>query len=353
MRFETGIGAKLEFKFVKGHRNPYAGVNIEDKDCFTLPPSTGDQPELDLSLVLLSLAFDRGLFGSRTPEELWEGPEKYIEQDEDVANQAGFVQSDQAGVLDTELAMKEASLNPKLREMCQSVGLVARDSMYAFRRLAITEVRRGSGTEFAKEFAGHKMGGRSMYAYDNLGMQDVDMQNMRLGTEEVYSRTELRKIFGQVPDQLWTGDTETAEQANYRRAEELMIEDTQYKDVEKKLRDILRDCAVLLDMPDLGYNESIVNSYSKKLQAMDDDIDADSGDQRRAQQGLRTYWVLHEKYRKEVKEQQSTEVKAASKVASKRSKTTEGVRWAYTSSAMHGFLRRRRGLYQAAAGPRA
>lgn len=75
MRFETGIGAKLEFKFVKGHRNPYAGVNIEDKDCFTLPPSTGDQPELDLSLVLLSLAFDRGLFGSRTPEELWEGPE--------------------------------------------------------------------------------------------------------------------------------------------------------------------------------------------------------------------------------------------------------------------------------------
>jgi hypothetical protein len=93
--------------------------------------------------------------------------------------------------------MKESSLNPKLREICDLVGLFERNTMYSFRRTALVESRRTSGTEFAREVANHTVDGDSIWAYDHDSLEDFDMTNFRLKNDSSVSRESLRQRFSQ------------------------------------------------------------------------------------------------------------------------------------------------------------
>ena len=66
--------AEIKDEYVK-IPDPYRGVDVEEQRCFILSPSTGDQPQVDLSLLLLCLACERGMFGERLPGELWASDE--------------------------------------------------------------------------------------------------------------------------------------------------------------------------------------------------------------------------------------------------------------------------------------
>lgn len=93
--------------------------------------------------------------------------------------------------------MHESSLNPQLQKMCELVGLFARNTMYSLRRTAITEVRRDSGTEAARELAAHVPESNSIYAYDDEGLADADVVNARMNLPAM-PRSEIRKMFNQV-----------------------------------------------------------------------------------------------------------------------------------------------------------
>lgn len=157
-RFENveGIAARITFKYLKNQRNPYTKQLVEGKKTFTFLPTRGERFEFDLSAILLALAFSRGLFPFQTLEELHACENVYIPTVAKVASQPVFVAADHSGDIDVNTAMREYSLNPKLQSMCRSVGLLEQNTIYAFRRTAITETRREMGTEFARELAGHK-----------------------------------------------------------------------------------------------------------------------------------------------------------------------------------------------------
>ena len=87
-------------------------------------------------------------------------------------------------------------MNVKLREMCDTVGLLDRNTLYSFRRAAIIETRRTMGTEVAKELAGHNQDSQTIYEYDDEPLEDLDLVNMRLDLEQM-SRAELRAMFAQ------------------------------------------------------------------------------------------------------------------------------------------------------------
>jgi hypothetical protein len=92
--------------------------------------------------------------------------------------------------------MKQTSLNDRLQLTCSDVGLYQRLTMYSWRRTAILETRRAEGIEAARDLAGHRSGSNSIYAYDNIGLSDKDINAARLGEEQV-SRSDLRKMFDQ------------------------------------------------------------------------------------------------------------------------------------------------------------
>lgn len=55
---------------------------------FTLLPSRAERFEFDLSLVILALAYERGLFGDRSLEDLYNGDEREIPVVPEVSEQA-------------------------------------------------------------------------------------------------------------------------------------------------------------------------------------------------------------------------------------------------------------------------
>jgi hypothetical protein len=88
-RWEAAIAASATFRFHKGYRNPHAEeAMIDSARVFKFMPTQGDLFEFDLSLILFGLAFDRGLFGSRSLDDLLTGNDKFLAHDPVVANQA-------------------------------------------------------------------------------------------------------------------------------------------------------------------------------------------------------------------------------------------------------------------------
>jgi hypothetical protein len=76
----------------------------------------------------------------------------------EVREQAVFVAANQAGGIDVFKPMRSSALNPKLQDLCISIGLLARNTYYSFRRTAIVETRRKHGSEAARDLAFHKPG---------------------------------------------------------------------------------------------------------------------------------------------------------------------------------------------------
>jgi hypothetical protein len=191
-----GIGVKGIFRFQKGFRVPHQQKQISAERRFTILPLQSNHYHLDLALVLTALAFSRGLFHYESLQELFDDSPVHIKQVESVSKQAVFLASDQAGISVSRKPMRENSLNPKLREMCDLVGLYARNTVYGFRRGAIVDQRRKMGTEISQELAGHTMHGKSIYSYDEVGIADLDLANIRAGSK-VKDRNYIREMFSQ------------------------------------------------------------------------------------------------------------------------------------------------------------
>ncbi|KAK6431995.1 hypothetical protein LTR95_011842 [Oleoguttula sp. CCFEE 5521] len=293
-----GIAVTVPFKYTKNQRNPHTKKMIEATKTFTFLPTRGSRLQFDLSAILLGLAFSRGLFDKKyeTIADLHKSEEMFIAHNPTVAKQAVFVQVDQAGKLVVDRAMNEHTLNDKLREMCIMVGLLSHFSMYSLRRSAIIETRRSSGTEFAKELAGHKPYSTAIVSYDNVGLADVDITALRLGEDAgMVSRQTIRDMFSQsriarfqepnpTPDPGFTGAatvtptmttpsaiTSTSQLKNHLedRAKDTMHADQQYIDIELELSALLNDIAAQLDVDPLPVIASVFETYRGMLRARD------------------------------------------------------------------------------------
>lgn len=194
---ECGIGFKINFKFIKGYRDASVNKILPGQRKFTVFPLNSSQYHMDLALLVIGLAFSRGLFSDHpTIESLWNGTEKFLKVNSKVADQAVFIAAGQDENLRADNPMRENAINIKLQEMCAQVGLLSRNTVYAFRRTAIVETRRKHGTERATEMAGQRGGSSAIYAYDDANLEDEDLANDRLNLKKM-DRSAVRAMFSQ------------------------------------------------------------------------------------------------------------------------------------------------------------
>ncbi|KAH7344368.1 hypothetical protein BKA66DRAFT_579444 [Pyrenochaeta sp. MPI-SDFR-AT-0127] len=201
VNMKNGIAVRITLRYNKGFRNPNKeGSSAADgRRTFVFLPSIAERLEFDMPLILLGIAYERGLFVQTLEDILSQTPHNvFIKKEPNVDKQAVFVAASQAGHLDPTKPMNIHALNPKLQQLCTGIGLFERNTYYSFRRSAIIEVRRQHTTESAKDFAHHKLNSNSLFFYDNVGFGDIDMQQYRLGGAESMSREEVRKYFSQV-----------------------------------------------------------------------------------------------------------------------------------------------------------
>lgn len=185
-----GIAVKEIWRHQKGFRVPHKQQQTSGNQKFNIMPLKDNTYHLYLALLRVSLAFSRGLFHYETLYELFNGTELNIQQVDEVADRAVFLASNQSGTLNPTEPMHEKALNAKLREMCDLVGVFRRNTMYGFRRGAIVDSRRKSGTESAKTLAGHAHSG------DTIRVYDEDIANIKHGSEAT-SQQAMRKMFSQ------------------------------------------------------------------------------------------------------------------------------------------------------------
>jgi hypothetical protein len=118
-----------------------------------------------------------------------------MQQVEIISDYAVFAASDQSGNLNLAEGMREKALNGKLREMCDLVDLFGRNTTYSFRRGAIVDTRRKSGTETAQTLAGHTLlSGNTIRVYDEYRLADRDIADIKDGSETT-SQASIRKVF--------------------------------------------------------------------------------------------------------------------------------------------------------------
>ena len=191
-----GNAVKEIWRHQKGFRVPHKQQQTSGNQKFNIMPLKDNTYHLYLALLRVSLAFSRGLFHYETLYELFNGTELNIQQVDEAADRAVFLASNQSDTLNRTEPMHEKALNAKLREMCDLVGLFRRNTIYGFRRGAIVDSRRKSGTESAKTFAGHAHSGDTIRVYDEDSLADEDIANIRHGSEAT-SQQAMRKMFSQ------------------------------------------------------------------------------------------------------------------------------------------------------------
>jgi hypothetical protein len=245
VRFPDGIGARVTLRYHKGYRNPYAEKALPDyRRTFTFLPTHGTRYEFDLALIMFGIAINRRAFEDSLEHILavpWD-MQKIVPMKNEVRNQAVFVLSNQAGALEVDTPMRDSSLNPKLRAMCESVGLFEYNTYYSFRRTAIIETRRLHGTEAAKNLAMHRQHADTISAYDQVGLGDLDMTAYQLGETAAMDRSEIRKFFSQsataIHAQGASAYTTTPKEALDARVKKRLPSDSEYVEVELQLKDI-------------------------------------------------------------------------------------------------------------------
>lgn len=263
----TGISARVTFRYLKMQRNPYTSRPVIGQKTFTFLPTRGERYEFDLSAILTALAFSRGLFPFDTLEELYafEPDRMYLPTVEVVSKQAVFLASNQAGTLEPDTPMREGSLNLKLHQMCESVGLLGHNTVYSLRRTAIIEARRAAGVETAREFAGHAPDTASIISYDTEGMADFDATAFRLG-EKGIDRATIRQAFAQAKTLRVDPDTQGhLQEILNERATTAMESDEKYIQMESELNKCLLDAATLLDIEPLDNTQGVFATYRKNL----------------------------------------------------------------------------------------
>jgi hypothetical protein len=190
-----GIGVRITWLYMKGYRNPHKPQQTGGVRKHTILPLQSNRYHQDLALLLVSLAYSRGLFQYESLYEFFNGNETELRQVPVISDLAVFVAAKQSNGLTAE-PMTEQALNLKLREMCDMVGLYGRNTMYSFRRGAIVDSRRKLSTEEAQQIASHREGGGTIYSYDESPEQDQDLANLRGGTERM-SKADIRETFSQ------------------------------------------------------------------------------------------------------------------------------------------------------------
>jgi hypothetical protein len=140
--------------------------------------------------------------------------------------------------------MREKALNAKLREMCDLVGLFRRNTIYGFRRGAIVDSRRKSGTESAKTLAGHAHSGDTVHVYDEDSLADEDIANIRHGSEAT-SQQAMRKMFSQATTKRVVVDEDNV--ANMRGA---VLGEDQASMMTREANDRAKSDSKILDMDD-------------------------------------------------------------------------------------------------------
>lgn len=145
-----GIGVRCNWRHQKGFRIPHKPRQVSGERQFTILPLQSNRYHHDLALILVSLAFSRGLFEYESLHELFNGDERNIQQGETVSALPVFLASNQTGLIPTQ-PMHEKVLNGKLRAMCDMVGLFGRNTIYVFCRGAIVDTRCKLGTETSQE----------------------------------------------------------------------------------------------------------------------------------------------------------------------------------------------------------
>ncbi|SMR54218.1 unnamed protein product [Zymoseptoria tritici ST99CH_1A5] len=186
----AGITVKVTFKYMKGHRDPYAqGSSCQPRR------SHCSQREVDSRCCLMQLVCGRNAFSFcvysywlRLPTaEVFivadmQKPSREFERGQESSGQCWTSStavneigknatmpckaSTQSGELDVTKAMKEAALNTDLRRTAIDIGMLERVSMYSFRREAIIEMQRAMGTELARTLANHIPDSGTVLTYD-------------------------------------------------------------------------------------------------------------------------------------------------------------------------------------------
>jgi hypothetical protein len=129
-------------------------------------------------------------------ETLFDGDEQFITcLDPSIAQQPVLLACGQDGVL-LSTAMRESALNPFLQSFSLERGLLNRNTMYSFRRDALSEMQVRSGSEQARHLAGHKPNSEALDAYTHRVMTDFDITAFRL-QESGIDAHELRNMWRQ------------------------------------------------------------------------------------------------------------------------------------------------------------
>ena len=117
-----GNAVKEIWRHQKGFRVPHKQQQTSGNQKFNIMPLKDNTYRLDLALLLVFLAFSRGLFHYETLYELFNGTELNIQQVDEVADRAVFLASNQSGTFNPTEPMHEKALNGKPREMCDLVS---------------------------------------------------------------------------------------------------------------------------------------------------------------------------------------------------------------------------------------
>ncbi|TGO15992.1 hypothetical protein BTUL_0033g00300 [Botrytis tulipae] len=167
------------FRFVKGYRDPHGKSRFDPHRTFTFLPIKTTRYHLDVAFVLTGLAFQRRLFGSELPtiESLHLCKTFHIPKIDAVNVNPVLLQTIKGDYLFENVAMREPALNPRLQTTLSALGFFQYFTIYSFRRTAIAETRQLEGTKEARELTTHAPGTANIYAYDNLGMADKDLQH--------------------------------------------------------------------------------------------------------------------------------------------------------------------------------
>lgn len=186
-----GVCVQIDFWYLTNAINPLTGKLIPGERRLTIAPTKGNRYHLDLSAILLALAFARGLFHFRTIDELMADPALYVDKVDAVNKQAVFVQADQNGVLLPEIARQQHFLNPKLQQMCKAAGLLQRNTFYDFRRTANIGVR---GSECSETMVQSPHAGIATVAsFDKMTQADLVIAAKGTGADAVFDRNTLRR----------------------------------------------------------------------------------------------------------------------------------------------------------------
>lgn len=334
----SGIGFKINFRYVKGARDPHVRKQISATRTFTIFPLNSDDYHFDLALLMTALAYSCGLFADvGSPAELFAGALANLPKVADVDQQAVFLASNQSQALE-QRPMNESQLTPKLQEMCNAVGLMERNTMYSLRRTAITESRRTHGTEHAQDIAFRVRGGGSTYSYNDTAFQDFDIANDRHNLEG-FSRTEIRQMFSQAatsrveagPAPLTdVGDSGTS------LTEKLNLEsmrcartDRSNVETEANLRELKNEAIQLLISMGIDevflYNDRDLNDHLVDKATDSEECKSKLNDIRELEKANKTTLRrMQAKFKKDIKQELLDDVEATQNVLDRKAKGTLG-----------------------------